>query len=516
MLHGLAGGLTTAFSLSNLMIAILGAALGSLVGVLPGLGPVSAMAILLPLSARMGSLQGLILLAGVYYGSQYGDSVSAILVNVPSEPPAIVIAEDGYPLSQSGRAGAALTVAGVGSFVGAMVGLFGVAFLLTPASNLAIHLTAPNYVILIVLALVVLPAIMGVGMAAGVGAAALGLSLTAIGTDPISGQLRLTGAISSLAGGLELVPIAVGLFGMAEVIGTVIGDRQLWKVPRGIRLRDSLPTRPEWMGSLLAMLRGSFLGFVLGLVPGPSLVLGPFASHGVERRLLARRSGGRPHKADLRCVSGPKAADDAAVGGSLIPLLALGVPFTPVTAMLLAGLELHGITPGPTFLASSSHLFWGLIGAMVIGNLALLVLSVPMVGMWVQLLRVPQTLRVGVLTAVMVVGVYAVRSNVVDVATLFVSGVAGEIFRRRGIQRSLVVLGFVLGPLLETSIGTSLTSSQGSLRVFVGDPVSAIGVGILAVVLVWRAARVMVGWRRRSEDRSSDAPGASPIQEATS
>lgn len=500
---GLIGGFASALSAGNLILALGGAMLGTLVGVLPGLGPVSAMAILLPISAKLGALPGLILLAGIYYGSQYGDSVAAILVNVPSEPPAIVIAEAGYPLTQEGRAGAALAVAGVGSFVGAMIGLFSVAILIKPVSTLAVHLTAPDYVILILLALLVLPSIMGVGLASGLAAVALGLSLTAVGTDPITGGLRLTGGLSAFSGGFELVPIAVGLFGMAEIFDTFLGDHQAWVVPKEVRLRKSLPTSREWLDSFFAMLRGSVAGFLLGVVPGPSLVLGPFVSRGIEHRLLALSEKKGTRKTDLRSVSGPKAADDAAVGGSLIPLLALGIPFTPVTAMLLAGLELHGITPGPTFLVSSATLFWGLIAAMVIGNSALLVLNVPMIGMWIQLLKVPQALRVGVLAAVMIIGVFAVRSSVFDLATLFVAGAAGVWFKRSGVQRSLIVLGFVLGPLLETSLGTSLISSRGSLAIFVNNPVTAIGVILIALIIGWRAFSVVQRYKNRKVNDAS-------------
>lgn len=497
MTGGLIGGFASALSVDNVLFALLGALLGTLVGVLPGLGPVSAMAILLPISIKLGALPGLILLAGVYYGSQYGDSIAAILVNVPSEPPAIVIAEDGYPLTQSGRAGAALAVAGIGSFVGAMIGLFAVSALIKPVSTLAVHLTAPDYVILIVLALLVLPSVMGVGLAAGITAIGLGLSLTAIGTDPITGGLRLTGGFSAFSGGFELVPIAVGLFGMAEVIDTVLGSHQVWSVPRGVHLRNSLPLPKEWLESFVAMLRGSVVGFLLGVVPGPSLVLGPFASHGIERRILARGEKTGLHKPDLRCVAGPKAADDAAVGGSLIPLLALGIPFTPVTAMLMAGLELHGIIPGPTFLTSSSNLFWGLIAAMVIGNIALLILNVPMIGLWVQLLRVPQALRIGVLATVMIIGVYAVRASIFDLATLFVFGVVGVWSKRCGIQRSLIILGFVLGPLLETSLSTSLISSRGGLSVFINNPISAVGFSLIVLIIGWRLSLVLRTYKNK-------------------
>jgi putative tricarboxylic transport membrane protein len=498
---GLVGGFASALSLENLIIALIGASLGTLVGVLPGLGPVSAMAILLPISVKLGTLPGLILLAGVYYGSQYGDSVAAILVNVPSEPPAIVIAEAGYPLTQEGRAGAALAVAGVGSFVGAMVGLFSVAILIKPVSTLAVHLTAPDYVILIFLALLLLPSIMGVGLAPGLAAIALGLSLTAVGTDPITGGLRLTGGISAFSGGFELVPIAVGLFGMAEIFDTLLDDHQAWVVPKGVRLRNSFPSSREWLDSFFAMLRGSVAGFLLGIIPGPSLVLGPFVSRAIERRILALREKEGVHKADLKCVSGPKAADDAAVGGSLIPLLALGIPFTPVTAILLAGLELHGIIPGPTFLTSSTTLFWGLIAVMIIGNSALLILNVPMIGIWIQLLKVPKVLRVGVLAAVMIVGVFAVRSSVFDLATLFVAGAAGAWFKRCGLQRSLIVLGFVLGPLLETSLGTSLISSRGSLVIFVDNPVTVVGIILIALVIGWRTSSVVRRYKNGKASR---------------
>lgn len=499
MIHGISLGLSEAVTWPNILAAFAGVILGSAVGVLPGIGPLAAISILLPVTLHFGTLTGLVLLAGVFYGSQYGDSMAAILVNVPSEAAAIVIARDGYALTKRGRGGAALAVAGVSSFMGAMIGLFGVALLAVPMSVVAVYFRPSDYVAVGILGLLLLPLVMGEQLWKSIAAVAVGLSLATIGIDPVSGSLRFTFGISGLSQGLTIVPIAVGLFGLAELLHLII-DGEHWSVTGSYSFRKIMPTKKEWREAIPAAARGGGLGFFLGGLPGPSLVLASFGSHGFESRLLERRRKHKPGLAsdsgntsgNISGVAGPKAADDAAIGGQLVPLLSLGIPFTPVTAILLAALTLHGIQPGPLFISQNPNLFWGLLAAMVVGNVGLLILNFPFAGLWVKLLKVPFRTRAAILIPIMIVGTFAERNSMFDVVTLFVVGICGYIFMKIGINRSLIILGFVLGTFLEKAIVRSLLINHGSLMVFVDRPVSAVALAIvLAIALNLLGRRVI-------------------------
>lgn len=486
---GLFHGFATAVSLQNVFAALIGVILGTMVGVLPGIGPVAAMALLLPLTVKMATLPALILLAGLYYGSQYGDSMAAILVNVPSEAPAIVIAREGYPMTRAGRGGAALAIAGVSSFIGATVGLIGVSLLAIPLSQLATDLRPPDFAAIAVLGLLLLPRVSGIGPFKGLVAIGIGLAIGTVGLDPILSTPRFTFGFLQLTQGVQLVPVAVGLFGLAQVVHQIVNGED-WGDPGTVKLRDLAPSRQEWRRSLPASGRGSVIGFVMGAVPGPSLILSTFSSYALERR-LGQRSGRFGHGA-VEGIAGPKAADDAAVGGNLIPILILGIAFTPVTAILLSGLRLHAIEPGPLLISEHPNLFWGLIAAMYLGNIALLVLNFPMVGIWVRLLRIKPAMRSAGLVVIMIVGVYSVRYSMFDVGVMVVMGFVGYGLRRARVDCSLIVLGVVLGPFLEDSIRRSLELSAGGLGVFVSRPIGQITVVVIAIVwVIMPAARML-------------------------
>jgi putative tricarboxylic transport membrane protein len=493
--NGFAEGFSSALTPETMIAALVGVILGTMVGVLPGLGPVAAIAILLPITSQFSPLVSIVLLAGVYYGSQYGDSMAAILVNVPSEAPAIVIARDGYPLTKRGRGGAALATAGVGSFIGAVVGIIGIGLVAVPLSQVAIYFRPADYVAIALLGLLLLPMVTGQTAGKALLGVGIGLAVSTFGEDPLNGIPRFTGGSVLLDQGIELVPVAVGMFGMAELISQII-ERRGWATPARVRFNELLPTKQEWKRALPAGARGSVLGFLIGGLPGPSLVMASFASHALERRLLNKEEREHIEDGHVQCVAGPKAADDGAVGGNLVPLLTLGIPFTGVTAVLLAGLTMQNLQPGPLFISTSPDIFWGLLASMLIGNVMLLILNVPFVGIWVHLLRVPAGVRTGVLAAFIVLGSYAVRTTILDVVMVFVFGFLGYALRRMRVDRSLVVLGVVLGPFLETALRQSLKLSGGNPLTLVDRPV---GIGVVVVLLA-----VFVGlpifrrhWNRR-------------------
>lgn len=482
-------GFSQAFQPVNILAAGVGALVGTVAGVLPGIGPLAVMAIMLPLTLKMGTLPALVLLGGVYYGSQYGDSMAAILVNVPSEAPAIVIARDGYAMTQEGQAGPALAVAGVSSFIGATIGLIGLSLVVTPLTQLATSFTPEDYATLAVLGLVLLPRISGSNLGKALVGIGLGLALATVGTDPITSSTRFTFGSIDLSEGINLAPLAVGLFGMSEVLSQVFTRTGWPKAPR-VSMRQAMPTKQQWRAALYASGRGGIVGFFLGALPGPSLILGAFSSHALERWLRKRDDANgavtRERRAYRRVqgVAGPKAADDAAVGGNLIPLLTLGIPFTGITAVLLAAFLLHNVHPGPQFIQTDPAIFWGLVAAMYLGNIVLVVLNVPMAGLWIKLLNVPASIRIGVLVSIMTVGVYSIRDSMFDVWTLFVFGLIGFGLRRVGIDRAYLILGFVLSPIIEENIIRALQLSGGSPTIFVSSPVSALALSVLGVVLV--------------------------------
>ena len=504
MLTGLGQGFAAALTPETLLLALLGVFLGTVTGVLPGIGPVPAMAVLLPLTLRLNTLDAMVMLGGLYYGTQYGDSMAAILVNVPSEPPAIVVARDGYPLSQSGRPGVALSVAGASSFIGAIVGLLGVVILVGPMSALASDLQPSDYAMIAALGLLLLPRIEGTGLPKGLVSIGLGLMVSTIGLDPVNGTPRFTFGVLQLTGGVELVSMAVGMFGLSVILESLV-LRSSWPTLPHIKLRALLPTFEEGKRGLGGALRGAIVGLPLGLLPGPSLLLASFSAYGIESRL--KKGPVVPGEGSIPAIAAAKASDDAAVGGNLVPLLTLGVAFSPVTAMLLTGLLLHGATPGPLFLSSSPALFWGIIAAMFMGNVALLVLNVPFAALFVNLLRIPAYVRASALIMIMIVGTYAVRDSITDVEVMVGFGLVGLIVPKLGLSRSLMILGLVLGPFLEDNLRRALTASNGSWAVFVERPVGVVVCVALAAVYIVVPVVRRIARQRRADGTALALPG---------
>ncbi|MBI4241015.1 MAG: tripartite tricarboxylate transporter permease, partial [Candidatus Rokubacteria bacterium] len=400
-LEGLLFGFSVALTPANLIACFAGVLIGTLVGVLPGIGPIGAMALLLPSTFALSPTAALIMLAGIYYGSMYGGSTTSILVNVPGEAASVVTAIDGYQMARRGRAGAALAVSAVGSFVAGTLGVLGLILFASFLAEVALRFGPPEYFALTIMGLAVLSRLSGGSLIKSFLMVGFGLALGSVGMEPISGVSRFTFGSVRLSQGVELVPVAMGLFGIAEILALAEGERGL---PRAIsvRLRELLPSRQEWRRATSPILRGSLLGFLVGLIPGPAAILSTFLSYSVERRLAKHPE--EFGQGAIEGVAGPEAANNGATGGALVPLLALGIPFAPATAVLLGALIIHGIQPGPLLMSQRPDVFWGVVASMYIGNAILLVLNLPLVGLFVSVLRLPQSLLLSLVVLLCLVG----------------------------------------------------------------------------------------------------------------
>lgn len=489
MLDQLASGFGALLTPEFLGLAVLGVLIGSLVGVLPGIGPIGAMSILLGLTTQIGATGSLILFAGIYYGSAYGGSTTSILLNLPGESSSVVTALDGHAMTKKGRAGAALTIAAVGSFIAGTVSIVGLTFVAPLLGDLAVKLGPPEYLVLTIagLGLLVLMTPGRIGMSLVL--ILLGLAIAFIGVDPLSATSRFTFGVSELNGGLSFIALAMGLFGVAEVLDEMTGRRR-HDHPQAPRLRELVPTREEIRRALPASLRGSAIGFVLGLIPGPAAVTSTFASYVTERK-LSKRPEEFGHGA-VEGVAGPESANNAAAGAAFIPLLVLGIPFAPTMALVLAALLLNNVVPGPTFIQDQPELFWTVIASMYVANTMLLVLNLPLVGLFTRLLSVPAGLLTPLVLSLCFVGVYAENNSLFDVGTMVVAGFAGLALKRRGISPAPLVLAFVLASTLESSTRQTLSLIGGDATYLLGRPVV---LGVVALVIAIAAARVALAHR---------------------
>lgn len=476
-LDGLAYGFAIAVTPGNLLAAMLGAVVGTFVGVLPGIGAVGAMALLLTATMGLRAETALIMMAGIYYGAMYGGSTTSILLNVPGEAASVVTALDGYEMAKRGRAGAALAVSAVGSFVAGTLGVVGLMLFAPPLAAFALSLGPPEYFAIALLGLVALSRVSSGSFWKGLLTLVLGLMLATVGMDTVSGMRRYTFGLLELAQGIDLVAVAMGLFGMAEVL--TVAERA-GGLPQAInvRLRELFPTRSEWRRAWPAILRGTGVGFFIGLIPGPAPLLSTFASYNLERRLGKHR--GEFGQGAIEGVAGPESANNAATSAAMIPLLALGIPFAASPALLLAALMIHGVQPGPLLMQQHPDVFWGVVASMYIGNIALLILNLPLVGIWVSMLRIPQPILLGSILLFMFVGTYSLNNSMVDLVTLVVMGVVGYVLRKLDFDVAPVILAMVLGPFMEKAFRQSLYMSSGDVTIFFARPIA----GVLWVVLL--------------------------------
>ncbi|MCX5913873.1 MAG: tripartite tricarboxylate transporter permease [Deltaproteobacteria bacterium] len=468
MTQGLWGGFATALKPLYLYYAFLGAVLGTITGVLPGLGPLGAMAILLSFTLSMDATGAMILFAGIYYGAMYGGSTTSILLNIPGEAASVVTCIDGYKMAQKGRAGAALTVAAVGSFIAGTISILGLMVVALFLSDIALRFGPAEFFAIGVCGLVLLMRLSGGSLLQSFIMILVGMALGTVGVDFLTGTERFTFGNVELGQGIDFLPVAMGIFGIAEVLTTVAEKESLQTVQK-VKMRDLLPTAKEWKRSIPAMFRGSFLGFAIGLVPGPSPVIATFVSYISEKRFS--KNPEEFGEGAIEGVAGPEAANNAAVGGAYVPLFALGIPFTPAMAMVLGALMLHGLTPGPNLIKEKSELFWAVMASMYIGNFMLIVLNLPLVNVFVSILRVPKNILMPVIVIICMIGVYSVNSSLLDLLMLALFGFIGYILRAVGFQVAPLILAMVIGPMIETSLRQALNITGGNIGDMIFRPI---------------------------------------------
>ncbi len=493
LVHNLATGFGVALTFQNILYALAGVLLGTLIGVLPGIGPVPTIAMLLPITYALPPVSALIMLAGIYYGAQYGGSTTAILVNLPGEASSVVTCLDGYQMARQGRAGAALSVAAIGSFVAGSFATLMVAAFAPPLAEVALKFGPAEYFSLMVLGLLAAVVLASGSLVKAIAMIILGLLLGIIGTDVNSGLPRFSFGIPELTDGIGFVVVAMGLFGFAEIIvnlertekrevftNRVSGLWLKWK-----DLKEALP----------AMLRGTGIGSVLGILPGGGALLGAFASYTLEKKLA--RDPSRFGKGAIEGVAGPESANNAGAQTSFIPLLTLGIPPNAVMALMVGAMTIHNIQPGPQVMTANPQLFWGLIASMWVGNLMLVVLNLPLIGIWIKLLSVPYRLLYPAILLFCCIGVYSLSNNIFDVLMTVVFGVLGWLFVKFECEPAPLLLGFILGPMMEENLRRALLLSRGDPAVFLQRPLSR---GLLIVAALLLLAIALPNLRRKREE----------------
>jgi len=478
-LHSLLYGFSVALQPNHLFFCFLGCLLGTLIGVIPGLGPVAAISILLPVTFQVDATSAIIMLAGIYYGAMYGGSTTSILVNVPGETASVVTCLDGYQMACQGRAGAALGIAAFGSFIAGTLGLIGLLLVAKPLSSLALQFGPPEYLAIILLGFTFVTYLSHGSMIKAIMMAFLGLMLSMIGLDPINSQQRMTFGVLNLFEGLGIAPIAMGLFGVSEVLlnlETVVSTQVI-----KTKIKNLFPSKLEWMQAKWALLRGTVIGFFMGILPGGGPILSTFICYGVEKRIAKDPS--RFGKGAIEGVAAPEAANNAAASTSFIPLLTLGIPPNVILAVLFGAFLIHGILPGPFLITQHPDVFWGVISSMYIGNVMLLILNLPLIPLWVQVLKIPDKYLYPLILLFCLIGAYSIDNNVFDVGVMVAFGIVGYLFKKFGYEGAPLILAFVLGPMFEVNLRRSLLMSQGNFTIFFTRPI-AVGALLVCATLI--------------------------------
>jgi TctA family transporter len=488
LLHHLLYGFSIALTLSNLAYCFIGVLLGTIVGVLPGLGPVPTIAMLLPLTFGLPPTSALIMLAGLYYGTQYGGSTTSILINVPGEAASIVTALDGNQMAKQGRAGAALATAAIGSFFAGTIATVLLALFAPPLAEVALQFGPPEYFSLMILGLVAVVLLASGSVIKALAMIVLGVLLGLGGKDLHTGDLRLTFGLTGLNDGVDFVALAMGIFGLSEIVRNLEGGSGASAVVS--KVGGLLLSRDDWHRIIAPILRGTALGSVLGVLPGGGALLGSFAAYTLEKRIA--RDPGAFGKGAIEGVAAPESANNAGAQTSFIPMLTLGIPSNAVMALMLAALVLQGIVPGPNVMVDQPDLFWGLIASMWIGNLMLLALNLPLIGIWIRLLTVPYDVLYPVIVAVGCIGAYSVSNNPFDAYVMAFFGVAGYLLVKLDCEPAPLLLGFVLGPLLEQHFHRTMLLAQGNLAFFLHRPIS---LALLALAALALAAVLLPSFR---------------------
>jgi putative tricarboxylic transport membrane protein len=485
-------GINTLFTPMNLLFCFIGVVMGTLVGVLPGLGPTAAIALLLPNTFHVSPVTAIIMLAGIYYGAMYGGSTTSILVNIPGEAASVITCLDGNQMALKGRAGPALGIAAFGSFIAGTISIIGLMLVAPPMAKFALAFGPPEYFSLMLLGIVILIYLASGSMLKALMMAVFGLLIGTIGMDAISGTQRLTFGLLELCDGVGLIPAIMGLFGVAEVIVNV--EQAIKTEVITTKVKNLLPNLKDWKDSVWPIIRGSFLGFFIGVLPGPAPVISSFSSYAIEKKLSKH-----PEKFGtgvIEGVAGPEAANNSATGGAFIPLFTLGIPSNSVIAILLGAFMIHGIQPGPMLISKYPDLFWGTVMSMYLGNAMLLVLNLPLIGLWVKVLKVPYPILFPLILLFCLVGVFSLNFSQVEVALMIGFGIFGYLSRKFQLEMAPLILALVIGPMMENNLRLSLIIAQGNPFVFIQRPISAAFI-IITLILFISPLVPWIGQRRR-------------------
>jgi putative tricarboxylic transport membrane protein len=488
MLENLSLGFSVALGGYNLLFCFIGVIFGTLVGVLPGLGPIASISLLLPMTYKMDPVSAVIMLAGIWYGAAYGGSTTSILVNIPGEASSVVTCLDGYQMALQGKAGPALGIAAFGSFIAGTFGVLALMFFAPLMGQVALSIGPPEYFALTVCGLTLVISLSRGSVIKALIMATLGLLAGCIGGDPITGAIRFTFGNFTLMDGLGIVPVAMGMFGIGEVlenIASTIDTRDIYKTT----IKGLLPNIKDWRDSFWPIIRGSVLGFFFGILPGPSVTIATFTSYAVEKRLSKY-----PEKFGtgvIQGVAGPESANNSATSGAFVPLLSLGIPANVAMALFMGALMVHGIQPGPLFIREHADIFWGFIASMYMGNTMLLVLNLPLIGIWVKILRIPYELLFPIILLLCLIGAYSLNNNAGDIFIMLIFGIIGYLNRKVGFEGAPFLLAMVLGPIMERCLRTSLLISGGNPAIFIIHPISAIFLGVGLVSLIFTLSPVL-------------------------
>jgi putative tricarboxylic transport membrane protein len=473
-------GFQVTFQPINFLFCGIGVLVGTLVGVLPGIGPAGAMALLLPATFKVSPTSTLILLAGIYYGVQYGGSTTSILVNIPGEASSVVTCIDGYQMARQGRAGPALGIAAIGSFIAGTIANVGLMFVAAPLARAALRFGPPEYFALMCMGLIIVTYLAQGSILKAIMMALVGIILGSIGLDVITGLPRFTFGINELTDGVGIIPLVMGLFGISEIFVNLEEslEREIFKT----HIKNLWPSLKDWAQAKWAVVRGSIIGFLLGILPGGGAVIATFVAYAVEKKVAKEPQ--RFGKGAIEGVAAPESANNAAAGSSLIPLLSLGIPPNPIMAIFFSALIIHGIQPGPLLIKQHPDLFWGLVASLYLGNFLLLILNLPLISMWVKVLEIPYKLLFPLILLFCLIGAYSMNNVVFDLYVMIFFGVVGWIMKKFGYEGAPLILAYVLGPMLENSLRQSLLISQGSFMIFITRPISAIALGFAFLLLL--------------------------------
>jgi putative tricarboxylic transport membrane protein len=481
IIDGLIYGFSVSFQPFNLLLCLIGVFIGTLVGVLPGLGPVASISMLLPITFRISSpVSALIMLAGIYYGAQYGGSTTSILVNIPGEAASVVTCLDGYQMARKGRAGPALGISAFGSFIAGTLGVIGLMLVAPVLAKMALKFGPPEYCSLMFLGFTILSYIARGSMIKAFMTAALGLILGTVGMDFITGSYRFSYGVLALEDGLGLIPVVMGLFGISEVLLNM--EEEITRTVFETKIRGLYPNRQDWKESIWPIGRGSLIGFLLGVLPGGGPIIASFMSYIVEKKISKHPE--RFGEGEIAGVAAPESANNSAASAAFIPMLTLGIPSTPTTAILLGALMVFGVEPGPLLIQKAPDVFWGTITSMYAGNVMLLILNLPLIAIWVKVLKVPYPILFPLILLFCLIGAYSINNSVTDIIIMNIFGIAGYMMKKLEYEGAPLILAFILSPLFENALRQSLMMSRGSFSIFLTRPISLGFVLVVAMILV--------------------------------